>query len=85
MFFNTTTKDGYTSEIAAWLALSTGGENIGQDVGDGSGYVTIDLTIYSMPYCLCDSTLHPSLHLSHATFDTSEPGYIQIPSVDDAH
>lgn len=49
VFFNSTTKDGYTSEIAAWLALSTGGESVGQDVGDGSGYVTIDPTIYSMP------------------------------------
>ena len=48
LLFNSTTSDGYTSEIAAWLALSTGGESIG-DSGNSSGYVTIDPIIWSEP------------------------------------
>lgn len=47
LLFNSTTRDGYTSEIAAWLALSTGGEDIGLGAGDGSGYVTIDPDLWS--------------------------------------
>lgn len=47
LLFNSTTSDGYTSEIAAWLALAVGGADIGQDAGDGSGWVTIDPIIYS--------------------------------------
>lgn len=76
MFFNTTTKDGYTSEIAAWLALSTGGQDVGQDVGDGSGYVTIDPTIYSLPtasvtvHCIppCTYVMPPLTLASPTTF-----------------
>jgi glucan 1,3-beta-glucosidase len=49
LLFNSTTSDGYTSEIAAWLALSIGGENIGEDGEDGSGIVTIDPDIWSQP------------------------------------
>lgn len=33
-------------------------------------------------YCLCDSTLHPSLHLCYATFDTSESDHFQLSSID---
>jgi glucan 1,3-beta-glucosidase len=36
LLFNDTTSDGYTSEIAAWLALSTGGGNLGTN-GNGTG------------------------------------------------
>ncbi|KAI0103923.1 pectate lyase superfamily protein-domain-containing protein [Nemania sp. FL0031] len=51
LLFNSTTKDGYTSEIAAWLALSTTGENIGSGQGNdsNSGTVTIDPLIWSEP------------------------------------
>ncbi|KAH6647435.1 pectate lyase superfamily protein-domain-containing protein [Truncatella angustata] len=55
LLFNSTTKDGYTSEIAAWLALSTTGEDIGDDSvsgpgnGTDSGYVTIDPAIWNEP------------------------------------
>ncbi|KAH0282303.1 hypothetical protein KCU62_g9823, partial [Aureobasidium sp. EXF-3399] len=77
VFFNSTTKDGYTSEIAAWLALSTGGEDVGQDVGEGSGYVTIDPTIYSMPtasvtvHCIppCTYVMPPLTLASPTTFN----------------
>jgi glucan 1,3-beta-glucosidase len=48
LLFNSTTSDGYTSEIAAWLAPSTEGDTIG-DSGNGSGYVTIDPIIWSEP------------------------------------
>ncbi|KAH6656455.1 pectate lyase superfamily protein-domain-containing protein, partial [Truncatella angustata] len=47
LLFNSTTKNGYTSEIAAWLALSTEGENIGSEPGDGSGIVIIDPDLWS--------------------------------------
>lgn len=47
LLFNSTTSDGYTSEIAAWLALSSGGEDIGEGAGGGSGIVTIDPGIWS--------------------------------------
>lgn len=47
LLFNATTSDGYTSEIAAWLALGTGGEDIGDGSDGGSGYVTIDPIIWS--------------------------------------
>lgn len=57
LLFNSTTKNGYTSEIAAWLALSTGGEDIGSGSlnGSGSGYVTIDPVIWgsSSPTIAC--------------------------------
>ncbi|KUJ14026.1 pectin lyase-like protein [Mollisia scopiformis] len=48
LMFNSTTSDGYTSEIAAWLALSTGGNSTG-DSGSGSNIVTIDPTLWSEP------------------------------------
>lgn len=47
LLFNSTTKDGYTSEIAAWLVLSTEGEGIGSASDGGSRYVTIDPDIWS--------------------------------------
>ncbi|KAF4186957.1 hypothetical protein CNMCM7927_004692 [Aspergillus lentulus] len=47
LLFNSTTRNGYTSEIAAWLALSTQGEDIGSSPGDGSGSVTIDPDLWS--------------------------------------
>jgi glucan 1,3-beta-glucosidase len=37
LLFNDTTTDGYTSEIAAWLALSLGGANLGSGEGNGTG------------------------------------------------
>lgn len=55
LLFNSTTKDGYTSEIAAWLALSTQGDDIGSGSGDGNGngtgsdWVTIDPVIWGEP------------------------------------
>ncbi|KAI0397046.1 pectate lyase superfamily protein-domain-containing protein [Xylariaceae sp. FL0594] len=53
LLFNSTTRNGYTSEIAAWLALSTTGENIGSGDGSGDGqdssYVTIDPVIWNQP------------------------------------
>lgn len=45
VLFNSTTSDGYTSEVAAWLVLSTGGNTTG-DSGGGSGIVTIDPIIW---------------------------------------
>ncbi|KAL7912414.1 pectate lyase superfamily domain-containing protein, partial [Trichoderma velutinum] len=53
VLFNDTTKNGYTSEIAAWLVLSTSGSDLGNNgslVGgesDGSGFVFLDPTIWS--------------------------------------
>ncbi|KAL2827770.1 pectate lyase superfamily protein-domain-containing protein [Aspergillus cavernicola] len=47
LLFNSTTRNGYTSEIAAWLALSTQGEVIGSEPGEGSGIVTIDPDLWS--------------------------------------
>ncbi|KAF7184859.1 hypothetical protein CNMCM7691_007065 [Aspergillus felis] len=48
LLFNDTTRNGFTSEIAAWLSLSTGGGDIGSD-GDDSGAVYIDPVIWSEP------------------------------------
>ncbi|KAF4152017.1 hypothetical protein CNMCM6069_002746 [Aspergillus lentulus] len=48
LLFNATTRNGFTSEIAAWLSLSTGGGDIGSD-GDDSGAVYIDPVIWSEP------------------------------------
>ncbi|RLL96917.1 hypothetical protein CFD26_106729 [Aspergillus turcosus] len=47
LLFNSTTRNGYTSEIAAWLALSEQGEDIGSEPGEGSGVVTIDPDLWS--------------------------------------
>ncbi len=47
LLFNSTSRNGYTSEIAAWLALSTQGEDIGSEPGEGSGIVTIDPDLWS--------------------------------------
>ncbi|POR31113.1 Glucan 1,3-beta-glucosidase [Tolypocladium paradoxum] len=45
---NSSIKNGYTSEISAWLALSTAGKGIGNR-GNSSVYVTIDSDIWSKP------------------------------------
>lgn len=68
MLFNSTTSDGYTSEVAAWLVLSTGGNTTG-DPGDVSDIVIIDHTIWSegAPTIACiPSRIYvlPSLQLS---------------------
>ncbi|KAI0384726.1 pectate lyase superfamily protein-domain-containing protein [Hypomontagnella monticulosa] len=78
LLFNSTTKDGYTSEIAAWLALSTGGGDIGSGSGNGSdsGLVTIDPTIWSEPtdsvtiqcYPPCTYVLPPLTLPTNTTF-----------------
>ncbi|RHZ61554.1 hypothetical protein CDV55_100232, partial [Aspergillus turcosus] len=47
LLFNSSTRNGYTSEIAAWLALSEQGEDIGSEPGEGSGVVTIDPDLWS--------------------------------------
>lgn len=53
VLFNDTTKNGYTSEVAAWLVLSTDGSDIGNNGSlagggdDGSGTVFLDPTIWS--------------------------------------
>jgi len=46
--FNSTTRNGFTSEIAAWLALSTGGDTIGSN-DDDSGIVYIDPLLWGEP------------------------------------
>ncbi|OOF92665.1 glycoside hydrolase family 55 protein, partial [Aspergillus carbonarius ITEM 5010] len=46
LYFNSTTQDGYTSEIAAWLALAQGGEDIGT-TSNTSGSVYIDPSIWN--------------------------------------
>jgi glucan 1,3-beta-glucosidase len=43
---NSTTLNGYTSEIAAWLELARGGDRIGAS-GNDSGVVTIDPSLWS--------------------------------------
>ncbi|KAI1735147.1 pectate lyase superfamily protein-domain-containing protein [Xylaria scruposa] len=47
LLFISTTRNGYTSEIAAWLALSNQGEDIGSEPGEGSGIVIIDPDLWS--------------------------------------
>ncbi|KAI1076806.1 pectin lyase-like protein [Whalleya microplaca] len=48
VYFNDTTSDGYTSEIAAWLVLSLGGGDLGGTGSNGSsgGIVYIDPSIW---------------------------------------
>ncbi|KAJ5201484.1 uncharacterized protein N7498_006147 [Penicillium cinerascens] len=46
--FNSTTRNGFTSEIAAWLALSSGGDTIGSS-GNDSGIVYIDPSLWDEP------------------------------------
>ncbi|PHH65363.1 hypothetical protein CDD82_1676 [Ophiocordyceps australis] len=48
LLFSDETRNGYTSEIAAWLVLSTGGEQVGDD-GNGSGHVLIDPDLWRQP------------------------------------
>ncbi|PHH67946.1 hypothetical protein CDD82_977 [Ophiocordyceps australis] len=48
LLFSDETRNGYTSEIAAWLVLSTGGEQVGDD-GNGSGHVLIDPHLWRQP------------------------------------
>lgn len=45
---NSTTRNGFTSEIAAWLALSTGSDTIGSN-DDDSGIVYIDPRLWGEP------------------------------------
>ncbi|KAI0410472.1 pectate lyase superfamily protein-domain-containing protein [Xylaria grammica] len=61
LLFNSTTKDGYTSEIAAWLALSTVGKSIGSGQGgdSNSGIVTIDPVIWNEPTDSVTVQCHP--------------------------
>lgn len=47
LLFDSITKNGYTSEIAAWLVLAKEGEEIGSESNGGSGYVTIDPDLWS--------------------------------------
>lgn len=49
LLFNSTTRSGYTSEIAAWLALSTRGKGVGSGSGHGAGglHATIDPVIWN--------------------------------------
>lgn len=50
LYFNTVATDGYTSEIAAWLQLSTGGGDVGRPPMElGSGDVTLDPGIWETP------------------------------------
>jgi glucan 1,3-beta-glucosidase len=75
LMFNDTTRNGFTSEIAAWLALSTGGADIG-DNGEDSGVVYIDPIIWTEPendtviqcYPPCTYVLPPTTLPSEATF-----------------
>ncbi|KAH7359400.1 pectate lyase superfamily protein-domain-containing protein [Plectosphaerella cucumerina] len=49
VFSNDTTRNGYTSNVAAWFPLALGGEDIGNGLNpgeDGSGVVYIDALIY---------------------------------------
>lgn len=47
---NDTTKNGYTSEIAAWLILAEGGNDIGNNGTKGSGIVYIDPIVWRQPH-----------------------------------
>lgn len=51
LLFNDTTTDGYTSEIAAWLALGLSGGNLGSEGSGGNGdIVYVDPSIWPMGY-----------------------------------
>ncbi|PYI31826.1 pectin lyase-like protein [Aspergillus indologenus CBS 114.80] len=75
LMFNDTTRNGFTSEIAAWLALSTGGSDIGSN-GNDSGIVYIDPIIWTEPdndtivqcYPPCTYVLPPTTLSSATTF-----------------
>ncbi|KAE8399665.1 pectate lyase superfamily protein-domain-containing protein [Aspergillus pseudonomiae] len=58
LLFNDTTRNGFTSEIAAWLALSTGGEDIGSSSND-SGTVFLDPLIWGGPIDGTNVSCHP--------------------------
>ncbi|KAF5855169.1 hypothetical protein ETB97_009769 [Aspergillus alliaceus] len=58
LLFNDTTRNGFTSEIAAWLALSTGGKDIGSS-GNGSGTVFLDPLIWGGPIDGTNVSCHP--------------------------
>lgn len=79
LLFNSTTTDGYTSEIAAWLSLSTTGSDIGTNLtnGTGSGDVYIDPIIWAEPtdsitvqcYPPCTYILPPLTLTTDTTFN----------------
>ncbi|KNG84858.1 hypothetical protein ANOM_007654 [Aspergillus nomiae NRRL 13137] len=63
LLFNDATRNGFTSEIAAWLALSTGGEVIGSSSND-SGTVFLDPLIWGGPIGGTNVSCHPPCTVS---------------------
>ncbi|KAI9159080.1 Glucan 1,3-beta-glucosidase [Paramyrothecium foliicola] len=81
VFFNSTTRNGYTSNIAAWFPLALDGEDIGSGLDpeqDGSGVVYIDPEVYKGPDH-ADIQCYPRCTIVMPPFELDKPTTISFP------